>query len=55
MGTVFILIRAQCTSQNVNIDHLLRYVLSTVFIPLAAQGAYKTHFGWALIKTLIYV
>ena len=26
----------------------------TVFIPLAAQGAYQSHFRWALIKTLIF-
>ena len=25
----------------------------TIFIPLAAQGAYQSHFRWALIKTLI--
>ena len=25
----------------------------TVFVPLAAQGAYQSHFRWALIKTLI--
>ena len=25
----------------------------TVFIPLAAQGAYQSHFRWALIKTLV--
>ena len=27
--------------------------LITVFVPLAAQGAYQSHFSWALIKTLI--
>ena len=27
----------------------------TVFVSLAAQGAYQSHFGWALIKTLSYV
>ena len=27
--------------------------LSTVFIPLVAQGAYQSHFRWALIITLI--
>ena len=26
---------------------------STVFVPLAAQGAYQSLFRWALIKTLI--
>ena len=26
----------------------------TVFVPLAAQGAYQSHFRWVLIKTLIY-
>ena len=25
----------------------------TVFVPLAAEGAYQSHFRWALIKTLI--
>ena len=25
----------------------------TVFIPLATQGAYQSHFRWGLIKTLI--
>ena len=25
----------------------------TVFVPLAAQGTYQSHFRWALIKTLI--
>ena len=25
----------------------------TVFVPLAAQGAYQSHYRWALIKTLI--
>ena len=25
----------------------------TIFFPLAAQGAYQSHFRWALIKTLI--
>ena len=25
----------------------------TVFIPLAAQAAYQSHFRWALIKTLL--
>ena len=28
-------------------------IISTVFIPLAAQGTYQSHFRWALIKTLI--
>ena len=27
--------------------------LCTVFVPLAAQGAYQSQFRWALIKTLI--
>ena len=31
----------------------LMFVKCTVFIPLAAQGAYQSHFRWALIKTLI--
>ena len=26
---------------------------STIFIPLATQGPYQSHFRWALIKTLI--
>ena len=26
---------------------------STVFVPLATQGAYQSHFRWELIKTLI--
>ena len=30
------------------------YILcNTLFVPLAAQGAYQSHFRWALIKTLI--
>ena len=29
------------------------YELITAFVPLAAQGAYQSHFKWALIKTLI--
>ena len=42
-------------------NHLKSIVLSwiaiiiTIFIPLATQGAYQRHFGWALIKTLIYI
>ena len=32
---------------------VLTSLACTVFIPLAAQGAYQSHFRWALIKTLI--
>ena len=31
----------------------MSYYICTVFVPLAAQGAYQNHFRWALIKTLI--
>ena len=30
------------------------YTSTTVFVPLATQGGYQSHFRWALIKTLIY-
>ena len=29
------------------------YLRVTVFVPLAAQGAYQSYFRWTLIKTLI--
>ena len=33
--------------------HVMYFAVNTVFVPLAAQGAYQSHFRWALIKTLI--
>ena len=33
--------------------HLKKEMAITVFVPLAAQGNYQSHFRWALIKTLI--
>ena len=34
---------------------LVMFYRHTLFIPLATQGAYQIHFGWALIITLVYV
>ena len=39
------------TDKSQAFDH--RQTPITVFVPLAAQGSYQSHFRWALIKTLI--